>query len=441
MLNRSTLACTLVCSSWIFASGPVQAAAWTQQGPGFANLWVVDANGRAGSQFTELAAAVASADDGDAILLRPGTYQGFELQNKSVSIFAEVGAQVQIIGDGLTYSDTPLNTPLVLSGLGEFGPAVRGPWAFQEVRGALMLQDCKVAATWGDLPITETEPAVQFEDVPNAFLDNCRLTGITGLDWGGANSVDPSPALEMTDGRLFIYHSQLNGGGGAEGTTLGNGTGEAGHGADGLVLHGGRTYLIGSQIKGGQGGNAANDPGDGCGNGGHGGPALHLADNDPWARLDSVVTLAGQGGQGKTGCQPGNPGQVLEYESGTFGILSPLAPPPTFEAPSVGREFAPLELEFRGEPGELVYWMSTALPIPTEVGGWGGLLLDSANGTVSQIGWLPPSGVIKTQITTSDVVLPGQCAFAFQQAAFLDPLNGVVRLSSARATLLVDSSQ
>lgn len=415
-------------------------AAALQGGSGLGALWIVDENGRAGSQFSDLPEAFAAADDGDAILLRSGTYQAVQVGQKAVSVFAENGAAIQLTGDGLSFENTPLGTPLVLSGVGKSG-AVKGPWHFEEVRGPLLIQDCRVTSGPSGPLATQSEPAMTLEDVSDTFIDTTRLTGSAGLDWGGATTIGSSPALEMEGGRLFVYRSQLIGGEGTHGNTINNVVVQAGDGSDALVLHGGRSYLVGSTLQGGSGGDADLTTGTGCGDGGDGGPALHLADDNPWARLDSVITFAGQGGQAKPGCQPGQQGLVLEYDSGTFGILSPLAPPPTFSVPSVAREHEVLPIEFRGEPGELVFWMTTAMPVPAEVGGWGGLLLDSLNGNVTPMGLLPSNGLLSTLVSSPDLVMPGECAFAFQQAAFLDASTGVVRLSSARATLLVDQSQ
>jgi hypothetical protein len=415
-------------------------AAALQGGSGLGTLWIVDDGGRPGSQFQDLPEAFAAASDGDAILLRSGTYQTADVELKAVSIFAEPGAVLQLNGDGLEFEDTPVGTPLVLSGLGQVG-AVEGPWHFDEIRGPLILQDCRVKSSPTGPLQSKSKPAVTLEDVPNTFIDNSRLTGGAGFDWGGATTLGSSAALELLGGRLFVYRSQLVGGQGAHGSTINDVIVQAGDGADGLVLNGGRTYLIGSTLQGGSGGDANLDPSSQCGDGGDGGPALHLANDNPWARLDSVVTFAGQGGQAKSGCQPGQQGVVLEYDSGTFGILSPLAPPPSFDVPSVAREFEPLPIEFRGEPGELVFWLTTAKPVPTEVGGWGGLLLDSQNGNVTTMGVVPANGKLSAQVSAPDLLMPGQCAFAFQQAAFLNASSGLVRLSSARVTLLVDQTQ
>ena len=436
MLRFALLSACLLPGAMLF-SGHADAQ---QGGSGARSLWIVDSTGHAGSQFSDLPAAFAAASDGDVILLRSGNYQAPEVQQKAVSVFVNPGATIQLLGGGLRFEDTPVSSPLVLSGLGH-GGAVKGPWRFEEVRGPMFIQDCRVASDPGSPLAPQSDPAVKLEDVFHTFVDASRLTGGAGLGWGGATTISSTPALEMREGRLFVYRSHLVGGEGFHGSTINDVAVPASDGADALVLHSGRSYLVGSTLQGGRGGNADLNSSGGCGDGGDGGPALHLAYNNPWARLDSVVTLAGQGGQAKTGCQPGQQGLVLEYDTGTFGILSPLAPPPSFSVPSVAREYEALPIEFRGEPGELVFWMTTAMPVPSEVGGWGGLLLDSQNGKVVTMGLLPASGKLSMLVGSPDLVMPGQCALAFQQAAFLDAHTGHVRLSCARATLLVDQSQ
>lgn len=56
--------------------------------------WVVDAAGAAGSDTRSLAAALASAADGDTIVVRPGTYDESLKVAKAVTIDAQEGAEV-----------------------------------------------------------------------------------------------------------------------------------------------------------------------------------------------------------------------------------------------------------------------------------------------------------------------------------------------------------
>src|SRR5436190_8659882 len=59
-------------------------------------IWVVDATNGPGTNFTDLPAAVAAAQTGDVIFVRPGTYKAFECSGKALSIRGS-GAATTII--------------------------------------------------------------------------------------------------------------------------------------------------------------------------------------------------------------------------------------------------------------------------------------------------------------------------------------------------------
>src|SRR5690349_10730879 len=57
---------------------------------------VVDQHG--GGNFTQIQPAVAAAGDGDAILIKAGSYAGFATGDKSISVVADTGATVVVQG-------------------------------------------------------------------------------------------------------------------------------------------------------------------------------------------------------------------------------------------------------------------------------------------------------------------------------------------------------
>src|SRR6187402_1540088 len=79
-----------------------------------ADVFVVDASG--GGDFTTLQAAVNAAADGDTLLVRTGSYAGFLLTGKGLSIVAERGAEPKVSADVRLLSITAGHT-VVLSGL------------------------------------------------------------------------------------------------------------------------------------------------------------------------------------------------------------------------------------------------------------------------------------------------------------------------------------
>lgn len=60
----------------------------------FANTWIVDANGGAGSSFTDVGAAVVASVPGDVLVVRPGLYAPFTL-DRGLSLVGGAGVVVQ----------------------------------------------------------------------------------------------------------------------------------------------------------------------------------------------------------------------------------------------------------------------------------------------------------------------------------------------------------
>lgn len=82
---------TTVCR-WVLVLGLVPAA--THAG----SVLVVDDTPGPGVQFSDIAPAVAAASDGDLILVKSGTYSGFDIHHRSLSVVADIGAMVEIVG-------------------------------------------------------------------------------------------------------------------------------------------------------------------------------------------------------------------------------------------------------------------------------------------------------------------------------------------------------
>lgn len=61
-----------------------------------AQTFVVDAAGGPGSNFTDIAAAVAAVPDGATLLVRPGSHGGFAIAGKGIALLAQPGA---VVGD------------------------------------------------------------------------------------------------------------------------------------------------------------------------------------------------------------------------------------------------------------------------------------------------------------------------------------------------------
>lgn len=92
-------------------------------------IWVVDASNGPGTNFTDLPAAVAASTSGDTILVRPGTYSGFSVAGKALTIrgagaastFVALTSQPGSAFGETTIDAVPQGTTFYLGGL-RFAP-------------------------------------------------------------------------------------------------------------------------------------------------------------------------------------------------------------------------------------------------------------------------------------------------------------------------------
>lgn len=109
-------------------------------------IWIVDAQMGPGAHFANLPAAIAAAANGDTIVVRAGTYSGFDLIGKAVAVRGEGAAVTHVVGAPGTLAVRILNAggPVLLSGL-----HVEGTSAMNVVLSGVELIDCEVVGRSG----------------------------------------------------------------------------------------------------------------------------------------------------------------------------------------------------------------------------------------------------------------------------------------------------
>lgn len=230
------------------------------------STWVVDAAGGPGSHFTSLVAAEAAAADGDTLLVRPGTYQGFET-SKGLTV---LGERLQFSGTRITPPSGARHTVRVHNlpagqsfrmaacdvrrtmggGLpGAYGSAVR----VEHCLGSVLLDDVLIegfatdssaglsAAQAAHLQITGCEieglPAYTDRGGSSCTVVASTLTGmsaITGLGGFPLSSAAPGVDIANFDGpsTMRLVRSTVRGGDGVMTSILAYG------GAPAVLLHG-----------------------------------------------------------------------------------------------------------------------------------------------------------------------------------------------------------
>jgi hypothetical protein len=248
--------------------------------------WVVDAANGPGTNFLDLPAAIAAAADGDTILVRAGSYTGFLIQNKALTIRG-AGRGTTFVGDAAgaqpSHVDaTPAGLEVVLSGL-----TLRGPSGGLVVQGNahVVLLECAVEGVTSSARIGSD--GLHLADSAQVFAVGCAFAG-----GDAAPSASPFDSPKGGNGvfaeqssRFVADRCSLHGG-----DSLLSPTALSSVGGAGLYAFGARVRLDRCQSTGG----------DGTSSGGNG--VLCLA--DAYVRVcgdAQTVVVAGLNGSGVRG--------------------------------------------------------------------------------------------------------------------------------------------
>jgi hypothetical protein len=391
------------------------------------NLWVVDAAGGPGSDFTSIGAAVTAAVDGDAIVVRGGDYAEFlTLGSRSLTLTADVGANVSVKG-------------LVVAGLAGFrSVTVRGLASLPSTFGlsdALLIEDC-AGAVW---------------------IEDCLIGGGSGLANGRARVLNsaavtlsscafvPGPlsfafpvdvSLDLVDSDTALFECAVEGIEGRS-TIFGNTPG-----SPAVRVTGGRAAFSSCKVDGGPGGFGANDP-SGCENGSAGGPGI-VVDGGPTTRVflfDSSVA-GGPGGAAFPGCSSGPDGAAVQQAAGTT-VNTALGGAPRLRIDSPLRSGDLFGFELTGPPGAstyLVLGLTPAAPVLLPHVYAGADVVGAPELLVPFI-TLPQTGRLDESIVMGTLLLPpglGHLAL-YVQPLVVDPVFGLA-VGTPSALLLVDAS-
>ena len=193
--------------------------------------WVVDAAAGAGSNFSTLQAAVDAAQDGDRILVRPGSYGSTSIQGKDLVVVAERASGLEVRLGALQVSSIALGQQLVLTGFAIEG-AQAGPTSGQllaqdvalavsDCGGEVYVEHCALRGAPGALPSQgaglglDGQPAARLTGAFSVQFERCELSGGDGALSTDACSGAGAPALDALDSRVALHTTTLSGGAGA----------------------------------------------------------------------------------------------------------------------------------------------------------------------------------------------------------------------------------
>jgi hypothetical protein len=315
---------------------------------------IVDASGQL--NFPDIQSAINAAVDGDVLLVGAGTYPGFTVNGKGISIFAAPpGASVTVQGT-IAVSNVHGKNVIVVGLLAQpvsVSPYSAAPDALRVVgcSGMIAFQDCQFRAGPGpslSAPYAAGCGVVQFS-APVVFA-GCEFRGGSAGYWGAA----PLPGgigLRLSSSTIAAYASTFQGGNGSDSYNY------AGPGGAGLRAEGSWVFASGCTFQGGNGGEGVNstNPATSCGDGGNG---LELDAGSEAHLLDNVYA----GGSGGMNCWMywGSPGLPISSQ----GVLDMLAGTArAFGLMTISPDRAPWSLSASGVPGDQAFLNRSLAPV------------------------------------------------------------------------------
>lgn len=289
------------------------------------------------------------AEDGDVVLVDPGTYGHFGVIGKGVSVIA-TGDPV-VVNGLVRVQGAPSTSVVTLAGLTVQGADSHALLVYG-CDGAVRVQSCSLtggSSLGQPSGFSAGMAAVRAEDASDVALTGCTLRGgaPVPVPW----SVSPSgPGLVVVGSTSTVEGCTVVGAAGGWHDPGCIGCAVFGDGAAGATVEQlGILVARGSLVRGGAGASGA-ALWETCGSGG---PGIALESGCEIRRLDTVVQGGLPGAPAAIGGSPGSWGAAI---SGTGTVTSWSGSAPSLVAPSLVVEGPPqLVFEFAHEPGRAVH--------------------------------------------------------------------------------------
>ncbi|MEM7306804.1 MAG: hypothetical protein AAF682_09045 [Planctomycetota bacterium] len=402
---------------------PVAIALALVAAPAFAsgNVHVVGPVAGPGVDFTNLQSAVDAAAADDLILVESGSYAGFTVQSKPLTITADLGASIDISGT-VRVELLDAGEVVVLSGLDvDANGAGTALWLESNV-GPVHVERCTFIGT--GLPIFIPGHAVQLASCDSTTFTDCTIQATT------AGSSDAGVLSQSSDIRL--YESVCVG---ASGLSSANG-------GAGCRVIGGTLFASGTTFTGGTGGaGGVSGPFMICSDGGPGGTGLSLENNlftgDPDGTILDCSFNGGAGGApGGPECSTGPAGTGLDVQAGPLTTIQ--VPARTYEVTSPIRSGEPATLSFHGAENEFVFLLVSSTQTPFYTGLFKGVWHPATPYFLVFVGNIPASGDLDV-VTTVNLDPSLQCAVLHEQPLYYQ-LSTEWTLGAPRPSVILANS-
>ncbi len=366
------------------------------------NVWTVDTAG--GGDFSDLNTAVATAGDGDVLLVKYGigataNWLFQPIDGKSLTFVAD--EPLVYLRPNITISNLAANQHVTFRG---FDLWYGTQLDLENNAGTVWLDGCQVRA---DLYGGSGSFGAIHAKSSQVVLQDCDVTGSIQY---GFYAAPPTSALVLENSTAVVHGGSLRGGDGTD--TIYPDL----PGATGVVLDDSTLYATGTSIQGG----SANFEAGGTG----------LV-----ASAGSTVYLCSTPVTGGSGVPFGQPTSV----DGSSSVITLPGQPHTIASNTVLREGETLDLTVSGSPGDLVWLLFSIAPgfAPSPFGPSVLLVDPTPPAWGSFLGPVPGGGSLGVSYPVPDLGSVPSVDF-FVQDAYFDVALGELRFGPAATTILVD---
>lgn len=308
------------------------------------SVYVVGPQPGTGIDFTTIQAAVEVANSGDVILVKTGTYDGFFVNNKALTIQADRGEMVTIESrgsNGVEIANLDPDSTFVLRRM-TIDTQAAFPLLISGCAGPIWIEDCLVIARPSELFATLPKPAVYSHESKSTLLSRSTVLG-SGATLGPTGKViEAGAGIAAYESNIHLYQTTVFGG------PANSILGKIHSGGAGVAISGGLMFAGRCSLHGGKGWMSSGNPQTQCIGTLGAGTALWLQDLDPEVNLLDTELESDSGAFGQCGGLPTTPHKI---DSGTITVLPGFSR--LIKVDSIVKASTPVSVSFEGKPGDL----------------------------------------------------------------------------------------